>query len=71
MTLFCLLCSSAQERYRAITNAYYRGAVGAIIVYDCSKQSSFENISRWLRELRDHANGNDDFHVFLFDFALL
>jgi small GTP-binding protein len=47
--------TAGQERYRAITNAYYRNAVGALLVYDISKQSSFENIKRWLKELRDHA----------------
>eukprot|EP00386_Alphamonas_edax_P012452 GDKI01038888.1.p1 GENE.GDKI01038888.1~~GDKI01038888.1.p1 ORF type:complete len:229 (-),score=56.75 GDKI01038888.1:203-889(-) len=50
--------TAGQERYRAITNAYYRGAVGALLVYDISKRSSFENVERWLKELRDHANPN-------------
>jgi Ras-related protein Rab-11B len=36
--------TAGQERYRAITNAYYRNAVGALMVYDISKPSSFENI---------------------------
>lgn len=44
--------------YRAITNAYYRGAVGALLVYDISKRISFDNVSRWLKELRDHAAQN-------------
>jgi hypothetical protein len=44
-----------QERYRAITNAYYRGALGAMLVFDVCKQTSFENIPRWIRELREHA----------------
>jgi len=48
--------TAGQERYRAITNAYYRGAVGAILIYDISRKESFVNISRWLKELRDHAN---------------
>jgi len=48
--------TAGQERYRAITNAYYRGALGAMLVYDVTKQSSFENIPRWLRELREYAN---------------
>jgi len=48
--------TAGQERYRAITNAYYRGALGALLVYDCCKASSFENIPRWIRELKDHAN---------------
>ena len=46
------------ERYRAITSAYYRGAVGALLVYDISKHITFENVVRWLKELRDHAEPN-------------
>merc|ERR1712238_102390 len=46
------------ERYRAITSAYYRGAVGALLVYDISKHGTFENVERWLKELRDHAEAN-------------
>jgi len=47
--------TAGQERYRAITSAYYRGAVGALLVYDLSKKGTFENVERWLKELRDHA----------------
>ncbi|TIB94798.1 ras-domain-containing protein [Wallemia mellicola] len=50
--------TAGQERYRAITSAYYRGAVGALLVYDISKQSSFANVERWLKELKDHADSN-------------
>mmetsp|Transcript_12816 Transcript_12816/g.39406 ORF Transcript_12816/g.39406 Transcript_12816/m.39406 type:complete len:217 (-) Transcript_12816:2012-2662(-) len=50
--------TAGQERYRAITGAYYRGAVGALLVYDISKKITFENIERWLRELRDNADPN-------------
>jgi small GTP-binding protein len=50
--------TAGQERYRAITSAYYRGAVGALLVYDISKHSTFENVERWLKELRDHAESN-------------
>ena len=38
--------------------AYYRGAVGALLVYDITKQTTFENVERWLKELRDHADAN-------------
>ncbi|KAL3356264.1 hypothetical protein AABB24_017116 [Solanum stoloniferum] len=50
--------TAGQERYRAITSAYYRGALGALLVYDVTKPISFENVSRWLKELRDHADSN-------------
>jgi len=50
--------TAGQERYRAITSAYYRGAVGALLVYDISKRISYDNVSRWLKELRDHADQN-------------
>lgn len=50
--------TAGQERYRAITSAYYRGAVGALLVYDIAKRVTFENVERWLKELRDHADSN-------------
>lgn len=50
--------TAGQERYRAITSAYYRGAVGALLTYDIAKHLTFENVERWLKELRDHADAN-------------
>ncbi|KAG5856558.1 ras-related protein Rab-25-like [Anguilla rostrata] len=46
------------ERYRAITSAYYRGAVGALLVYDIAKQLTYESVEGWLKELYDHADPN-------------
>lgn len=48
--------TAGQERFRAVTSAYYRGAVGALIVYDVSRRQTFQNIGRWLVELRMHCN---------------
>eukprot|EP00002_Diphylleia_rotans_P040155 TRINITY_DN946_c0_g1_i2.p1 TRINITY_DN946_c0_g1~~TRINITY_DN946_c0_g1_i2.p1 ORF type:complete len:217 (+),score=56.92 TRINITY_DN946_c0_g1_i2:61-711(+) len=50
--------TAGQERYRAITSAYYRGAVGALLVYDITKHITYDNVERWLKELRDHADSN-------------
>jgi len=54
--LFC--ASWWQFRYRAVTSAYYRGAVGAMLVYDITKRQSFDHVAKWLEELRDHADNN-------------
>jgi len=50
--------TAGQEKFRAITSAYYRGAVGAIIVYDIAKHSTYENVKMWLQELKNHADPN-------------
>ena len=47
--------TAGQERYRAITSAYYRGAVGALVVFDITKDISFENVEKWLAELEENA----------------
>merc|ERR1712205_169097 len=45
--------TAGQERCRAITSAYYRGAVGALLVYDITKHSTFESVkTMWLDELK-------------------
>lgn len=48
--------TAGQERFRAVTSAYYRGAVGALLVYDISRRQTFQNICRWLEELRMHSD---------------
>ncbi|CAH2073258.1 unnamed protein product [Thlaspi arvense] len=50
--------TAGQERYRAVTSAYYRGAVGAMLVYDVTRRQTFDHIPRWLEELRGHADKN-------------
>ena len=36
--------TAGQERYKAITSTYYKGAKGAIIVYDITRKITFDNI---------------------------
>ncbi|KAL3684063.1 hypothetical protein R1sor_002085 [Riccia sorocarpa] len=50
--------TAGQERFRAVTSAYYRGAMGALVVYDISRRSTFENVSKWLEELRMHSDAS-------------
>ena len=46
------------ERYRAVPSVYYRSAVGILLVYDITRHRTYENVERWLRELRDYADAN-------------
>jgi len=48
--------TAGQERYRAITNAYYRQAIGVLLVYDITSSKSFESLDKWLLEVREHAD---------------
>ncbi|ONK78201.1 uncharacterized protein A4U43_C02F15590 [Asparagus officinalis] len=48
--------TAGQERFRAVTSAYYRGAVGALLVYDITRSSSFDSVGRWLHELSAHSD---------------
>jgi small GTP-binding protein len=50
--------TAGQERYRAITAAYYRGAVGAILVYDVTSTRTFQSLPLWLKELRAHTSND-------------
>lgn len=44
--------TAGQQRYRAITHAYYKGASGALIVFDLTRRNTYENVSKWIKELR-------------------
>ncbi|KAJ0969154.1 hypothetical protein J5N97_022031 [Dioscorea zingiberensis] len=48
--------TAGQERFRAVTSAYYRGAVGALVVYDITRRTTFDSVSRWLQELDMHSD---------------
>uniref|UniRef100_A0A3P9HPC8 small monomeric GTPase n=1 Tax=Oryzias latipes TaxID=8090 RepID=A0A3P9HPC8_ORYLA len=45
--------TAGQERFRTITTAYYRGAMGIMLVYDITNEKSFENIKNWIRNIEE------------------
>jgi len=47
--------TAGQERYRAVTRSYYRGAVGALILYDVTSRDSYSNLPTWLQDAREQA----------------
>ncbi|XP_033116748.1 ras-related protein Rab-8A-like isoform X2 [Anneissia japonica] len=50
--------TAGQERFRTITTAYYRGAMGIMLVYDITNIKSFDNIRNWIRNIEDHASAD-------------
>lgn len=50
--------TAGQERFRTITTAYYRGAMGIMLVYDITNEKSFENIKNWIRNIEENASAN-------------
>ena len=50
--------TAGQESFRSITRSYYRGAIGALLVYDITNPSSFDNLPGWLKDSLDATNHN-------------
>ncbi len=50
--------TAGQEAFRSITRAYYRGAAGALLVYDITRRDTFEHLSNWLMDARQHASSD-------------
>ena len=48
--------TAGQERVRTITQAYYRGAMGILLVYDCGDVTSFNNVTNWMRQIEQNAS---------------
>ncbi|PWA23827.1 hypothetical protein CCH79_00010970 [Gambusia affinis] len=50
--------TAGQERFKTITTAYYRGAMGIILVYDITDEKSFENIQNWMKSIKELTSSN-------------
>lgn len=49
--------TAGQERYRTITQTYFRDVQGVIVTYDCTSDSSFNNVRNWVRQVEAHTAG--------------
>ncbi|XP_063727652.1 ras-related protein Rab-14-like isoform X1 [Symsagittifera roscoffensis] len=50
--------TAGQERFRAVTRSYYRGAAGALMVYDITRRSTYNHLNSWLSDARNLTNPN-------------
>ncbi|EJW76860.1 Rab3 protein [Wuchereria bancrofti] len=47
--------TAGQERYRTITTAYYRGAMGFILMYDITNEESFNSVQDWCTQIKTYS----------------
>ena len=48
--------TAGQDKYRTIAKNYYKGSHGILLLYDITKQSSFDNIREWVRDIKEEVN---------------
>ena len=51
------------ENYRSLTRQYYRGADGAIIIFDLTDQSSFNDLKKWIKDIKNY--GEKDIQIII------
>jgi len=49
--------TAGQERFRTLTKAYYRDAMGVLLVYDITDRSSFSHLQGWLKQVEENSDG--------------
>ena len=50
--------TAGQEKYNALTSSYYKGAKGAIVVYDITQESTFLKVEQFVKDLREKSDKN-------------
>ena len=50
--------TAGQDRFRAITKNYYKGANGIILIYDVTNLQTYENVKNWITQIREETNPN-------------
>jgi len=50
--------TAGQEKFRSITRSYYRGAAGALLVYDITRRETFEHLTSWLEDCRKYSSSD-------------
>nr|XP_056719343.1 ras-related protein Rab-2B [Euleptes europaea] len=50
--------TAGQESFRSITRSYYRGAAGALLVYDITRRETFNHLNSWLEDVHKHSSSH-------------
>ena len=50
--------TAGQEAFQAITRTYYKGAIGALLVYDITRRETFNHVTKWLDDVRTNSSKN-------------
>ena len=50
--------TAGQEAFQAITRTYYKGAIGALLVYDITRRETFTHVTKWLDDVRTNSTKN-------------
>jgi Ras-related protein Rab-2A len=48
--------TAGQESFKSISRAYYRNAIGCLLVYDITRRETFVHIKDWLEDVKSHGN---------------
>ena len=54
--IFQVWDTAGQERFRTMIRPYYRGAAGIILVYDVTDARTFENVSEWMKNIKENTS---------------
>lgn len=57
--MFIYRDTAGQERFRTLTTAYYRGAMGILLVYDVTNLDSFDHLTYWLKNIQEVTDVTD------------
>ncbi|KAM4871310.1 ras-related protein Rab-31-like [Thomomys bottae] len=55
---FLIWDTAGQERFHSLAPLYYRGSAAAVLVYDITKQDSFQTLKKWVKQLKEHGPEN-------------
>ena len=50
--------TAGEERFRTIAKSYYKGAHGIVLIYDVTNRKTYENIRKWMNQIKDDSSSN-------------